>query len=387
MTFELARRLETLRSQGLYRHRLTLETPQTVNITVRGRSLLAFCSNDYLGLAARPEIADAFMDGLRRWGTGGGASHLVNGHFTPHHELETALARFTGRPRALLFGSGYAANVAVLSVFGGMATSVLQDRLNHASLLDGGLLSGTRMVRYLHNDPGSLETHLGRAGDAPLVVTDGVFSMDGDLARLPEIAALTRAHGGLLVVDDAHGFGVLGERGTGSVGHLGLDSDDVPVLVGTLGKSFGTSGAFVAGSEEVIETLIQFAHSYIYTTSTPPALACATLKALELLETADTERAHLSALISTFRTEAAGMGLGLMDSQTPIQPVLLGDNDRAVAASAFLEDQGLLVRAIRPPTVPRGTARLRITFSAAHTHDDLARLLCALKAAKDRGIL
>jgi 8-amino-7-oxononanoate synthase len=378
MSFDLASRLAARRADNLFRQRSLLQSPQGPEVVVDGQSLLAFCSNDYLGLASHPEVIRALQQGAQRWGVGGGASHLVVGHSQPHHELEEALAEFTGRPRALLFSTGYMANLAAVTALVGQGDSVLEDRLNHASLLDAGLLSGARFARYLHNDADSLAKRLDKAEGNTLVVTDGVFSMDGDLAELPALCAAARAKGAWLMVDDAHGFGPLGATGGGILEHFGLGLDDVPVLVGTLGKAFGTAGAFVAGSEELIETLIQFARPYIYTTSQPPALACATLKSLELLRSEGWRREHLNALIARFRAGAAELGLTLMDSPTPIQPLLIGDSARAVEFSRLLRERGLMVGAIRPPTVPAGTARLRVTLSAAHTVEQVDRLLAAL---------
>src|SRR5690606_32801907 len=335
-------------------------------------------SNDYLGLANHPEVIQAMRDGAAQWGVGGGASHLVIGHSTPHHQLEEALAEFTGRPRALLFSTGYMANLAAVTALVGQGDTVLEDRLNHASLLDAGLLSGARFSRYLHNDAASLASRLEKATGNTLVVSDGVFSMDGDLADLPALCAEARRKQAWLMVDDAHGFGPLGATGGGIVEHYGLGIEEVPVLVGTLGKGFGTAGAFVAGSEELIETLIQFARPYIYTTSQPPAVACATLKSLELLRTEGWRREHLNRLIARFRAGAAEIGLSLMASPTPIQPILVGDSERALKLSALLKERGLLVGAIRPPTVPAGSARLRVTLSAAHSEAQLERLLTAL---------
>lgn len=378
MSFDLASRLAARRAEHLYRQRPLLDSPQGPEVVVDGRPLLAFCSNDYLGLASHPEVIRALQDGAARWGVGGGASHLVIGHSTPHHELEEALAAFTGRPRALLFSTGYMANLAAVTALVGQGDTVLEDRLNHASLLDAGLLSGARFSRYLHNDAASLAARLDKATGNTLVVTDGVFSMDGDLAELPALCAAAREKGAWLMVDDAHGFGPLGATGGGIVEHFGLGLDDVPVLVGTLGKAFGTAGAFVAGSEELIETLIQFARPYIYTTSQPPAVACATLKSLELLRTEGWRREHLNRLIARFRAGAAELGLTLMDSPTPIQPLVIGDSARAMDFSRLLRERGFLVGAIRPPTVPAGTARLRVTLSAAHSEEQVDRLLAAL---------
>ncbi|MFJ3051745.1 8-amino-7-oxononanoate synthase [Pseudomonas nitroreducens] len=384
MPFDLAARLAQRQAEDLYRRRPLLESPQGPEVVIDGQPMLAFCSNDYLGLANHPEVIAALRAGAERWGVGGGASHLVNGHCGPHHELELALAEFTGRPRALLFSTGYMANLGTVTALVGKGDSVLEDRLNHASLLDAGLLSGARFSRYLHNDAASLASRLEKAEGNKLVVTDGVFSMDGDLADLPSLCATARQQNAWVMVDDAHGFGPLGATGGGIVEHFGLSMEDVPVLVGTLGKAFGTAGAFVAGSEELIETLIQFARPYIYTTSQPPAVACATLKSLELLRAESWRRDHLNALIARFRAGAEAIGLSLMDSPTPIQPILIGGSAQAMALSAELRQRGILVGAIRPPTVPAGTARLRVTLSASHTEAQVDRLLVALAESWQR---
>ncbi|ROL76078.1 8-amino-7-oxononanoate synthase [Pseudomonas vranovensis] len=378
MAFDLRARLEQRRAADLYRQRPLLQSPQGPEVVVDGQPLLAFCSNDYLGLANHPEVIAAWRAGAERWGVGGGASHLVIGHSSPHHAVEEALAELTGRPRALLFTTGYMANLGALTALVGQGDTVLQDRLNHASLLDAGLLSGARFNRYLHNDAQSLASRLDKAAGNTLVVTDGVFSMDGDLADLPALAAVANARDAWLMVDDAHGLGTLGRNGGGIVEHFGLGLEQVPVLIGTLGKACGTAGAFVAGSEELIECLIQFARPYIYTTSQPPALACATLRSLELLRSEHWRREHLAALIQQFRHGAEQIGLQLMDSFTPIQPILIGDSARALRLSQLLRERGLLVTAIRPPTVPTGSARLRVTLSAAHSAAQVQLLLNAL---------
>ncbi|QGZ28704.1 8-amino-7-oxononanoate synthase [Stutzerimonas stutzeri] len=384
MPFDLHSRLAERRCAHLYRQRPLLETPQQPEVIVDGQPLLGFCSNDYLGLAGHREVIRAMQQGADRWGVGGGASHLVMGHSTPHHELEEALAEFTGRPRALLFSTGYMANLAAVTALVGAGDTVLEDRINHASLLDAGLLSGARFSRYLHNDAASLAKRLAKAVGNTLVVTDGVFSMDGDLADLPALCATAKASNAWVMVDDAHGFGPLGANGGGIVEHFGLGIDDVQVLVGTLGKAFGTAGAFVAGSEALIETLIQFARPYIYTTSQPPAVACATLKSLELLRRETWRRDHLNRLVARFRQGAADIGLALMDSPTPIQPILVGSSERALELSAALRERGILVGAIRPPTVPVGSARLRVTFSASHTEAQVERLLDILAECWNR---
>jgi len=378
MAFDLEARLAQRRAADLYRQRPTLQSPQGPEVVVDGQRLTAFCSNDYLGLANHPEVVEAWCAGARTWGVGGGASHLVVGHSAPHHAVEEALAELTGRPRALLFSTGYMANMGAITALVGQGDTVLQDRLNHASLLDGGLLSKARFNRYLHNDAASLASRLARATGNTLVVTDGVFSMDGDLADLPALAKAARARDAWLMVDDAHGFGTLGEQGGGIVEHFGLGIDDVPVLVGTLGKACGTAGAFVAGSEALIESLIQFARPYLSTTSQPPGLACATLKSLELLRRERWRREHLDGLIAQFREGARRIGLRLMDSPTAIQPILVGDSAQALQLSQRLRERGLLVTAIRPPTVAAGSARLRVTLSAAHSAAQVQLLLNAL---------
>ena len=358
---------------GLYRNRRLLDGPQATTVRVDGRELLSFCSNDYLGLANDPRVIEALAAGAARYGAGSGASHLVSGHSRAHHELEEALAAFTGRARALLFGSGYAANLGVISALLGRGDAVFEDRLNHASLLDGGLLSGARFQRFLHNDAASLEARLARsAARRKLVAVDGVFSMDGDEAPLAALAAASARHGALLYVDDAHGFGVLGGRGAGTLEKQGVGSAEVPLLMATLGKALGVAGAFVAGSEELVETLIQFARPYVYTTAMPPALAAAAAASLRIVREEPWRRAHLGGLIGRFRAGASALGLRLLPSATAIQPLLLGDAATALGWSERLLGRGLLVPAIRPPTVPAGQSRLRVTLSAAHTEAEVA---------------
>lgn len=363
------------REQGLYRQRLTLDSAQGPSVRVDGRSYLNFCSNDYLGLAAHPQVVESFRRAAIQYGVGSGASHLVCGHSRPHHQLEEALAELTGRPRALLFSSGFAANTGTLTTLLQTGDAVFQDRLNHASLLDGGLHSGARFRRFAHNDVADLAGKMSAADGPKLVVVDGVFSMDGDLAPLAELAALCRREDAWLMVDDAHGIGVLGENGAGSVAEAGLGCDDVPVLMATLGKALGTGGAFVAGSETLIEALIQQARNYIYTTAISPAVAAATLTSLEILSDEPWRREHLAKLIQRFRQGAQQLDLSLMPSASAIQPLLVGDAGRAIAISQRLRDRGLLISAIRPPTVPAGTSRLRVTLSAAHSEEQVDRLL------------
>ncbi|MFP5413587.1 MAG: 8-amino-7-oxononanoate synthase [Gammaproteobacteria bacterium] len=379
---ELRVALEARQVEQLYRRRLTLETPQGALVGVGGRACVNFASNDYLGLANHPEVISAFVRAAQVFGVGSGASHLISGHSREHQALEEELAAFTGRPRALLFSTGYMANMGVINALMGPGDLLLQDRLNHASLLDGGFLCRARFERYPHGDLDALDCLLETAGPRrTLIATDGVFSMDGDLAPLRALAARADARGAWLMVDDAHGFGVLGRSGGGVVEELGLSLDEVPILIGTLGKAFGTFGAFVAGSETLIETLIQFGRTYIYTTALPPAVAAATRASLRLLRDEGWRREHLRALIARFRTRAAALGIPLLPSMTPIQPVPVGDDGRVLAMAERLREAGHWVGAIRPPTVPRGTARLRIALSASHSVTQVDALVDALAAA------
>ncbi|WP_016854529.1 8-amino-7-oxononanoate synthase [Halomonas smyrnensis] len=348
-----------------------------------GDGRLDFAGNDYLGLARDPRLAEAQAEGARRFGAGGRASHLVCGHQEIHEALERRLAALTGRPRALLFSTGYMANLGVLQALCDRHTPVFQDRLNHASLIDGARLAGAPSRRFHHRDLDDLERLLARApsGAPALVVSDGVFSMDGDVANVAGLSATARRHDAWLMIDDAHGLGVLGEAGDGCAGRA-HGVDDVPVLVGTLGKALGSAGAFVAGNEALIEHLVQFARPYVYTTAQPPGVAAATLAALDVLEAEPERRARLHERIARFRREAATLGLELDESTTPIQPLRLGDNERTLRWAARLGDAGLRVGAIRAPTVPKGEARLRITLSAAHDDDALDALLDGLAACR-----
>ncbi|MGH8371824.1 MAG: 8-amino-7-oxononanoate synthase [Gammaproteobacteria bacterium] len=378
---ELHDELEALKSRQLYRLRRIVEGPQQVELAIDGVRCLNFSSNDYLGLAAHPLLADAARKALDKYGVGAGAAHLVTGHTHAHHALEEELAEFTQRPRALLFSSGYMANLGIASALLKRGHRVFEDRLNHASLLDAGLVSGARFKRYPHADVAALRLQLSATGKRTLVMTDGVFSMDGDIAPLPELAACTQAADAFLVVDDAHGFGVLGASGRGSLEHCGLGIPEVPILMGTLGKALGSFGAFVAGSDALIETLIQRARTYIYTTASPPALAEASRAALRLVKTETWRREKLNNLIRRFRDGSQQLGLPLMPSETAIQPLLVGDAAQALILSKRLRALGLLVIAIRPPTVPAGSARLRITLTAGHSEQQVDRLLAGLQQA------
>ncbi|MFZ5537069.1 MAG: 8-amino-7-oxononanoate synthase [Pseudomonadota bacterium] len=376
----LRQRLAERHAAQLYRRPRMAEGPSTPQRVVDGRQVLSFCSNDYLGLASHPQVIAAFKQGAEQYGVGSGAAHLVNGHTRAHQALEEELADFVGRERALLFSTGYMANLGAIGALAGRGDAVFEDRLNHASLLDGGLLSGARFKRYPHADANALAGLLAESGAGErLVVTDGVFSMDGDLAPLPALATLAHQHDAWLMVDDAHGLGVLGARGRGTVEHFGLGAMEVPVLMGTLGKALGTAGAFVAGDADLVEWLIQAARPYIYTTAMPAALAEATRASLHLVDEEPWRREHLRTLITRFRAGAGQLGLRLMPSDTPIQPILVGDAGEALGLSQRLWDAGIQVTAIRPPTVPQGTARLRVTFSAAHSLQDVDTLLTALE--------
>jgi len=378
---DIPSKLARLAKRRLYRRRRIVESPVSRTVRVDGRDLCNFCSNDYLGLAGDERIAAAFASGVERWGVGAGASHLVCGHTAAHHELEEALADFTGRERALLFSTGYGANIGIINALIGQGDRVFEDRLNHASLLDGGWISGAEFGWYAHADPLDLEVQLNAMEARPrrlLIVSDGTFSMDGDLCPLEGLVPLARRFDAWLMIDDAHGLGVHGPRGGGLVDPERFGTGDVQVLMATLGKAFGTFGAFVAGDEALIEFLIQRARNYIYTTALPSAVAVATLRSLEIVSTEDWRRAHLVDLIHRFRTGADRIGLSLLPSDTPIQPIVVGDSGRALDISAALEERGMMLTAIRPPTVPPGTARLRITLTAAHQPEDIERLLAAL---------
>jgi 8-amino-7-oxononanoate synthase len=375
---ELAAELADRDVRGLRRVRRLLASPQRARVTVDGRDYVAFCSNDYLGLAADPRLAAAAREGIDRYGVGGGASHLILGHGTAHHELEEALAQFVRLPRALLFSTGYMANMGVVSALTGRGDAVFADKLNHASLNDAALVSRAAFKRYAHNDLDALARLLATTtARRRLVVTDAVFSMDGDIAPVAALLELCERHDAYLFIDDAHGFGVLGEAGRGTLEHFGITSDRI-IYMATLGKAAGVAGAFVAGDETLIETLIQNARTYIYTTATPPLLAHALLASLQIIAQEEWRRERLRALIAQLRDGLTASRWQLMPSETPIQPLLAGGNDAALALSARLAATGLLVPAIRPPTVPQGTARLRISLSADHEAADVVRLIAAL---------
>ncbi|HEC28750.1 MAG TPA: 8-amino-7-oxononanoate synthase [Gammaproteobacteria bacterium] len=377
---DLSLQLQDKKQANQYRTRRIQDGMQGAHVVLDGKKCLAFCSNDYLGLSHHPDVIKAMQQGAAKYGAGSGAAHLINGHSRAHHALEEELADFVERPRALLFSTGYMANLGVISTLLQRGDTVIEDRLSHASMLDAGLLSGARLKRYSHNDVDDLERKLAdRKSSETLIATDGVFSMDGDLAPLERIVAIARKEQAWLMVDDAHGLGVLGKNGRGTLEHFKLGLEDVPILMGTLGKAFGCSGAFVAGSEDLIETLINQSRSYIYTTASPPAVAEACRTSLKLVREESWRRERLRSLIDQFRQGAQQLGLELMSSSTPIQPVCLGDSARAVQCSELLWQAGIYIPAIRPPTVPAGSARLRISFNADHETGHVDQLLDALE--------
>ena len=372
---ELELFLQQQKQNHLYRQRSIVESPQGTEITIDGRSYLNFCSNDYLGHANHPKVIEAFITGARLYGVGSGASHLINGHSAAHHKLEQELAEFVNRPRALLFSTGYMANLGVISALLQKGDHVFEDRLNHASLLDAGLLSQARLQRYQHADVSDLEHKLSQCkAESRLIVSDGVFSMDGDFAPIKQLAVAAKQHNAWLMIDDAHGIGVLGENGRGLIEQASLDSESVPILVGTLGKAFGTFGAFVAGDETLIETLVQKARSYIYTTALPPAIAEATRASLKLINEEAWRRQKLHENIDYFRKVSNQLGLSVMPSSSAIQPVIIGNVENTMNISHQLKQHGILISAIRPPTVPEGTARLRITLCTEHEHSQIEQL-------------
>jgi 8-amino-7-oxononanoate synthase len=379
--FRIAQTLADLRRGDLFRERLALESPQGPTVRIDGREYLNFCSNDYLSLAAHPRVVEALRSGAARYGAGAGASALVCGRGAAHAELERLLADWLGRDRALIFGSGYLANLALTASFCGQRCGLIaEDRNNHASLIDAARLSRARLRRYRHADAAALETVLRSDAPKKLVLTDGVFSMEGDRAPVRDLAAASLAAEALLAVDDAHGIGVLGAHGGGLLEEAQLGQAEVPLLVGTFGKALGTAGAFIAGPEALVETLIQKARTYIYSTAPPPALAAATAEAVRLVRAEDERRARLRRNVETFRSRAAARNIPLLPSTTPIQPLLAGSAGAALRMSEALRAEGILVTAIRPPTVPRGTSRLRITLCAGHELPHIERLADALSA-------
>ena len=367
------------KKKHLYRQRRVLESAQGAQVIVDGKAYTSFCNNDYLGLANHPDVVSALQHAANDYGVGSGGSHLVCGHSRLHQQLEEELADFTGRDRALLFSTGYMANIGIINALLSKNDSIFEDKLNHASLLDGAILSAANFKRFLHNDIISLEKKLHRVDTGrKLIAVDGVFSMDGDCAPLNKLAELAEMHDAWLMVDDAHGFGVLGASGAGCVEHFNLDQGKLPILMAPLGKGLGSFGAFVAGSEALIETLLQFSRSYIYTTALPPAVVAASLASLKIIREDTARRARLKSLILFFKASANRNNIPLLASDTAIQPILIGDSEKAIAISDALAKQGFLIAAIRPPTVPPNTSRLRITLSAAHSEQQVLALINSL---------
>ncbi len=380
----LQQKLHELDTQHLSRQRRTVSTPHAPRMTVDGRPIVAFCSNDYLGLAAEPRVVEALQQGAELYGAGSGASHLISGHSTSHAALENKLAEFLSpwvpSARALYFSTGYMANLALISALAGKDAEIFSEALNHASLIDGARLARAKLSVYPHRDLQALDEQLRQShAKEKLVITDAVFSMDGDIAPLRELLALCEQHGAWLLVDDAHGFGVLGDTGRGVLEHLDLGSPQL-IYMGTLGKAAGVAGAFVAAHETVIEWLVQRARAYIYTTASPPAVAHALLTSIDIIgsEEGGQRRAHLKDLIARLRERLQLKHWQLLPSDTAIQPVIIADNATTMATGKALMEQGFWVGAIRPPTVPTGTARLRITLSAAHTAEQVDQLAAAL---------
>ncbi len=375
--------LDEREAAGLTRRRRLVEGVQQPDLMVDGSPMLSFCSNDYLGLASHPDLIAALHLASQQAGVGSGASHLITGHHRLHHELEEALASFVGLPRALMFSTGYMANLGVVTALMGRDDAIFADRLNHASLNDAAVLSRATLHRFPHNDVDALAGLLAASkAKRKLVIVDAVFSMDGDLAPLPQLLEVCERHDAWLMLDDAHGFGVLGSGGRGVLEHFGVSSPRI-IYMATLGKAAGVFGAFVAGEPELIEYLLQKSRPYIYTTAMPPALAGALLAALPLIgEHGSQRRQQLQSLITALREGLHLQRWQLDPSSTPIQPLIIGSNDEAVAASEHLRERGVLVPAIRPPTVPQGTARLRISLSAAHRHEDIQHLIEVLHSAE-----
>ncbi len=377
---EIESQLSSLAEKHLIRNRRTLESGCDTHLNIDGKSLLAFCSLDYLGLASHPKTREAICESVMLWGTGSGGSHVVNGHMRPHQELEEKLASFVEAERALFYTTGYMANIGVVPTLVGRGDAVFADRLNHASLIDAVQLSRADHCRYAHNDMQHLERLLASStAKSKLILSDAVFSMDGDLAPIPELFKLAEQYDAWLVLDDAHGFGVLGQDGRGSLSHFSIPFHPRIIYVGTLGKAAGVSGAFVAASDSVIEWLVQRSRSYIFTTASSPVIASALLTSLDLIRDGNGRRQHLLDLSTRLREQMRSLPWKLLPSFTAIQPIIVGENDAVLRASDELLKRGIWVPAIRPPTVPQGQARLRISLSASHTFDDVDRLVQALR--------
>ena len=384
---KLSAQLKVAESQYLLRSRKVIDSAQDRQVMLDGQSLINFSSNDYLGFANDPKIAEAVSQAASKWGCGSGSSHLVCGHQSINQQFEAEFADFVGAEAALLFSTGYMANLGVLNSFFDREALILEDKLNHASLIDAARLSRAEFRRYKHANILELEKLLESTARPSCIATDSVFSMDGDIAPLGKISALAESHGALCYFDDAHGFGVLGDKGRGSLDHCGLSPTGNHILLATMGKAMGSFGAVVAADKVFIDSLIQSARPYIYTTALPPTVVAANLASLRLLQEEAWRIEHLGKLITHFQKNLSDMGLRLMESQTAIQPLIIGDNEKALACSEFLRERGFLVTAIRPPTVPVGSARLRISLSAAHSIEDIDGLCVALDQLKTQGLL
>lgn len=382
MLAALQKELEQRKVDGLLRQRRLLDSPQEEHIVANQKPYLSFCSNDYLGLANRPELIAAMQQAAGDSGVGSGASNLITGHHRYHDTLEKQLASFVGLPAALLFSTGYMANIGVLGALMGRGDAIFADKLNHACLNDGAYFSYADFQRYPHNDVQALEKLL-QASKAKhkMIAADAVFSMDGDIAPIPEYLALCEKYDAYLYLDDAHGFGVLGEHGQGSLSHFNIKSPRI-IVMATLGKAAGVAGAFVTGEQVVIDYLIQKAKSYVYSTPAPPALSATLSASVKLIEQGDDLRANLYSLIAYLKQNLKLKKWKLLESDTAIQPLIIGGNEESLAVSEYLQTHGILVPAIRPPTVPTGTARLRISLSAAHSLDDVKQLIAAIHQAE-----
>lgn len=375
-----AQSIQELQQQHAYRIRKTLESPQGVSVFIDGKPFISFCSNDYLGLANDPRLANAASAAIKNFGVGSGASQLISGYSKPHAELEAALADFFQVEQALLFSSGFLTNLGVLNSLSTKSTLILQDRLNHASLIDGAMYSEGQLKRYRHLDVNhAAELIADTAHQELIIASDGVFSMEGTLAPISQLISLKHQHNGLLIVDDAHGIGVMGNHGKGIVEHYKLAVNELDLLIGTFGKAFGSSGAFVAGSKDIIDYLIQTSRTLIYTTAMPAMLAAAAQTSLDIIKNEPSRRKKLHDNIAYFKSCANNAGIVIQDSITPIQTIIIGDNQKTLQASEQLSKQGILVIAIRPPTVPKNTARLRITFSSEHSYAQIDKLIAALQ--------
>jgi 8-amino-7-oxononanoate synthase len=375
----ISKQLYELKEQGAYRQRRKLDSPQDIKVVIDGEQFLSFCSNDYLGLANDARVCQAAKDAISHFGVGSGASQLISGYSSLHASLEEQLADFLGYQRCVLFSSGYLANLGVISALSSRHSLILEDRLNHASLIDAARYAGGDLQRYKHRDINHADEIINTSkSKSHLIVSDGVFSMEGSIAPIEQLSQLKHTANDKLIIDDAHGIGVLGNKGKGSLEHAGIDPSKVDILIGTFGKAFGGSGAFVLSDNDTIDYLIQKARTLIYTTAPPVALAAAATQSLKIIINEPERRQRLHKNIQYFRKALSKTALELLDSITAIQTIIIGENEQALWFSKQLEDRGLLALAIRPPTVPKNTARLRITLSSEHTQQQIDLLVNAL---------